>query len=823
MRFILLLLVSAFALQAQDSNLSGFIRDQSGKSIPAATVTATSAETGVKRRTESNDSGLYGLPALKPGRYLLVIQKQGFQTASRDDVTLSVAQEAAIDFVLRVGEVSQSVTVSSDTPMTNTSDASVSTVVDRGFVENMPLNGRTFQSLIALTPGTVVTPTTLGGDQGQLSVAGQRSGSNYYSIDGVGANFGVAFGNYQAQTTNGGLPAFSALGTTASLVSVDALQEFRLESSTYSPEYGRESGAQVMIVTRSGTNSFHGTVFDYLRNDVLDATDWFVNATKQPKGAERQNDFGGVFGGPIVKNRLFFFFSYEGLRVSQPLFQITDVPSLDARANAALVIKPIVDAFPLPNGPSTGTDLAQLAASAPNHSNLDATSLRMDYSVNSKMTLFGRVNHSPSHVFESFGGWPGSNPFTVKQQTDTGTLGLTTILSPTITDEFHINYSRATGANVFGFDNFGGAIPPTPSQYLSPWQNPITGGSFFDILNGRDTQLGPGPTAANLNRQLNVVDSISISRGSHLLKFGFDFRRLTPVQTFWDSTGVYLWLTAQSFISGATPDIMEMDLDRSNIRQLYHNFSGFGQDTWKVTPRLTLTYGIRWDYNPPPVETNGAANAPYTISETTDLAAATLLPRGGPLWHADWKNFAPRVGLAYRMGSTERPLVLRAGFGQFFDLGTSTAGFLNNGEGWYPYSVNSVICLFGSGPNCNSPAPYNGPEPPFVFTDLSSENMRVFQPHIKLPYSLEWNVALEQTLSPNQTFKISYVGSAGRRLLRDDIINNNPSPTLPNLYLTTNDGYSNYDALQLQFQRRLSHGLQALVSYNWSHSLDLNS
>jgi hypothetical protein len=263
------------------------------------------------------------------------------------------------------------------------------------------------------------------------------------------------------------------------------------------------------------------------------------------------------------------------------------------------------------------------------------------------------------------------------------------------------------------------------------------------------------------------------------------------------------------------------------VQQIYHNFSGYAQDTWKVSPALNLTYGIRWDYNPPPSEANGSANAPYVLSQITDLATATLLPRGTSLWHSEWRNFAPRIGLAYQAGSNkERPLVFRGGAGLYYDLGTDTAPFLNNGEGWFPYSISSLFCVFGQGTNCDDAFPYEGPAPPFVFNEANEDSFRAFEPHLKVPYTLAWNVAVEKTISANQTFKITYVGSAGRRLLRDDLIGN-PNPItaqdFTTIYLTKNNAYSNYDALQAQFQRRLSKGLQALVSYTWSHSLDLNS
>lgn len=209
----------------------------------------------------------------------------------------------------------------------------MSTVVDRHFADNLPLNGRSFQTLIMLTPGVVVTQTAFD-DQRQFSVNGQRADANYFTVDGASANFGVTGYFPLVQAGGGALPALSVSGGTNSLVSVDAMEEFRVQTSSFAPEFGRTPGGQISIVTRSGTNDFHGTLFEYFRNDVLDARDWFVNYNNLPKPKERQNDFGGVFGGPILKDKTFFFFSYEGLRLRQPSTQQTAVPDNASRQQA---------------------------------------------------------------------------------------------------------------------------------------------------------------------------------------------------------------------------------------------------------------------------------------------------------------------------------------------------------------------------------------------------------------------------------------------------------------------------------------------------------
>jgi hypothetical protein len=279
---------------------------------------------------------------------------------------------------------------------------------------NLPLNGRTFQTLIMLTPGIVVTPAAYD-DQGQFSVNGQRADGNYFTVDGVSANFGVTGYPALVQTAGGALPALTVQGGTNSLVSADALEEFRVQTSSFAPAFGRTPGGQVSIVTRSGTNRFHGTVFDYFRNDVLDANDWFngyTNSPPLPKAKERQNDFGGVLVGPLLKDKAFFFFSYEGLRLRQPSTQETVVPDSASRQNAPSSMQPFLNVFPIANGAELGNGLAQFNASYSDPSSLNAYSIRLDHAISSKLSLFGRYDYSPSQssVRDPFGVLSDSQP-----------------------------------------------------------------------------------------------------------------------------------------------------------------------------------------------------------------------------------------------------------------------------------------------------------------------------------------------------------------------------------------------------------------------------
>src|SRR5215469_15714428 len=395
----LLAFTGVLCAQSTDASLSGRVTDASKARIVIAKITIVSLDTNIRYQTESNAAGEYSLTNLPPGRYRIEVEKADFKTLVKPEVILHVQDVLDIDFEMQVGPASETIRVESGAPLVNTESATVSTLVDSKFVEDLPLNGRSFQTLIMLTPGVVVTPTAFD-DQGQFSVNGQRADANYFTVDGVSANFGVTGYLPLVQGGTGGLPALSASGGTNSLVSVDAMQEFRVQTSSFAPEFGRTPGGQVSIVTRSGTNAFHGTLFVYFRNSVFDANDWFVNYNHLKAPEERQNDFGGVFGGPMVKDKTFFFFSYEGLRLRQPLTQQTVVPDSASRQQAPAAMQPYLAAYPVANGPELAPGAAQFTAGFSDPSSLDATSIRLDHQVSSRWSLFGRYNYSPSSLTE---------------------------------------------------------------------------------------------------------------------------------------------------------------------------------------------------------------------------------------------------------------------------------------------------------------------------------------------------------------------------------------------------------------------------------------
>jgi hypothetical protein len=454
-------------------------------------------------------------------------------TAEVKDLVLNVGDARALRIQMKVGDVKETVNITSEAPLLNESPA-VGTIINRQFAANIPLNGRSFQSLIGLTPGVVMTPNPNGGFNydGQFSVNGQRPTANAFMVDGVSANFGAAPNKGPGNQTAGNNPGLTAFGTTQSLASVDALQEFKVQTSSYSAEYGRQPGGQISIITRSGSNEFHFSAFDYLRNDKLDANDWFANANRQPRPPERHNDFGGTFSGPVVlpgyngRNRTFFFFSYEGLRLLLPTFTLTNVPSLSLRQNAAAGARPILNAFPLPNGKDLGNGLAEFTASYSNPSELDATSIRIDHSVNSKITLFGRYNQAPSQTSSRLGGNLADINLN-KIDTKTLTVGLTSTFTSKLVNELRVNYSDNYGFNSLSQTSFAGSIP-VPRNVLIPAQYDSVSaqGAAVFFLPGRTSVSRPivnfvdqGITS---QRQFNVVDNMSYVLGVHQLKFGVD-------------------------------------------------------------------------------------------------------------------------------------------------------------------------------------------------------------------------------------------------------------------------------------------------------------
>jgi carboxypeptidase family protein/TonB-dependent receptor-like protein len=826
--FVLSVVVSVNA-QTDSGTVSGRVVDPSGFSVVGAQVTLVDIDRETATIVSTNGAGLYTFHGVHPGRYRMEVAARGFKVVNVTGLTVNTQANLEQNFALSVGSVSESVTVEAKAAEISTS---VSTVVDRQFVENLPLNGRSFQTLIQLTPGVVVTPTS-NSDSGQFSVNGQRASANYFMVDGVSANIGATSNNLATQNSAGTIPGFSVLGGTNNLVSVDALQEFRIQTSTFAPEFGRTPGAQVSIETRSGTNQFHGTVFEYLRNDVLDASDWF-NGDVAPgtpplkKSRERQNDFGGVLGGPIFKDKTFFFFSYEGEILRLPRTAITRVPSLAVRQDPSTPapILPLLNAYPLPNQPATAADvasqLAPFAASFSDRSTLNAASLRIDHRINERLGIFARYNYSPSELLtRGNGGFQALNDVTqFKVNTQTLTLGSIWSLTPTLINDLRFNYSRNRGSGADGIDSFGGAVVPQGSFFVpSEFAGSRSAGtfSFFTFPGGLTT----GPLPTNVQRQVQFVENISLMKGNHALKFGADYRRLLPTQTLPAYTDQTAFLDVPSAVS-LTP-IQTFVTANTPVKVRFRNLGLFAQDTWKLVPRLTMTYGLRWDIDFTP----STVDAPdfLALADVSDPNTLTVAASGTPIFATRYHNVAPRIGLAYLLFPSLRyQTLLRGGFGVFYDLATQQVADLMSSS-QFPFGSNKICAAFtASDPACGGPLTFPVSatvlQPaPIAFSPTQA--LVGFDPNLDLPHTLQWNIALEQSLNDKQTISASYIGAVGRGLVQPEILFRSVLPSVVNVF--GNHATSDYHALQLQFRRQAYRGLQILASYTWSHSIDTAS
>lgn len=815
---VLLLCALPCFSQTETATISGRVTDPSGAVVSGADIQVQNVLTGREITAKTNSSGLYVVTGLQPGTYRVIVSNPGFKQIVKPDVILNVQDNASLNFGMSIGSASETVTVEGGAPLVNTENATVSTVVDRQFAENLPMNGRSFQTLVELTPGVVIVPTNLA-DEGQFSVNGQRATSNYWTVDGVSANIGIGVttaGNGNGMS--GAIGSFSAQGGTNSLVSVDAMQEFRIQTSTYAPEYGRQPGGQISIVTRSGTNQFHGTLFDYLRNDALDANDWFADSKGLPKPKERQNDFGGTFSGPILKDRTFFFFSYEGLRLRLPQVAVSTVPDSAARQSAAPALQPFLNAFPLPNGPDNlPTGVAQFNSSFSSSSTLDAASLRIDHKWNDKLSLFARYNYSPSEITQRGGGTLAPSVVTpVQISTQTGTVGVIRSISSSVVNDLRFNFSRTDSKSHSFLDDFGGAVPLTSLPFPSPF-TADNGQLSFSIRSLQNGNLMDGFSAQNVQRQINLVDSVAVQKGTHSLKFGFDLRRLSP-----ETTQVqYVQSVFFSSVAAAqTGNAFNASISsRAPTSLLFRNFSAFAQDTWRISPRLTLTYGMRWDLDFAPATSSGPSFPAVTGFSLTDLSNLAIAPAGTPPYKTAYGSLAPRIGVAYQIW--QRPdwqTVIRGGSGVFYDLASSQTGNLITA--FPPFGQFKPLL----GPASTFPFTPANSAPPVISPTASLGFILALDPNLRLPYTLQWNVALEQALGKQQALTLSYVGASARNLLQTTGFISPPSN--PKVFFgefVDNSGTSDYEALQVRFERRLSHGLQALASYSWAHSIDTAS
>jgi len=813
--------VCAGTAWAQNAELSGLIQDPSTTVIAGAEVSIRNEQTGGRRIARTSSEGFYSFFSLNPGEYRVTVRAAGFETMIRDGIRLEVSETARIDFILRLGDVRTEVTVHGGPPLIDTENASVGTIIDRDIIDKMPLNGRGIQSLIELSPGVVVVPQ-VSSSAGQFVVNGQRSDANYVSVDGISANFGIGASLNptpgDTRAGSGTIPANNFLGTLSNLVSPESLQEFKIQTSTFAPEFGRTPGAQIGLVTRSGTNRYSGSLFEYFRNDKFDATDWFADANAAPKPSLRFNNFGGSLGGPVRiphlyngHDRTFFFFSAEGVVMAQPGPTVpTLVPSLEARQNAPPLVALLLNAFPLPNrsaGDSTTPGFSTFAKSSEVRNEQQTYGLRLDHAFNDRLLFFVRYNRAPSSR-----SLPAATPVIIGKYaigTDTLTFGLTQIITPRMVNEIRLNGSVQSASATYGVDRADGAQAPPDWIFFPPGYSSKDSEARFGIY--PSDQMVFGSWGQYRSRQIQAVDNLAYSGGSHQLKFGVDTRWLIPTtlterldtyfaffHSIYGETGAYSGLNSGALYTyNLTP----------RHTYIIGAFSAYAQDTWRASHRLTLTYGLRWEVDPAPRDTEQSAII-TDLTNPNDPSTGRYVPAGKPFYATSWSNLAPRLGTAWLIhDATATKTVLRAGAGRFFDLGQAAFDQSGYKTPTLSYYSNQPLGSLTGGLLQVTSTDSIG----FGTTAI------VPAPDYRLPFTWQWNVTIEQSVG-QQTLSAGYVGALGRRLISWVIPPR--SPAFASVFRLDSDGDSSYHSLQLQFNRRLSSRLHILVSYTWSHSID---
>lgn len=854
----LLTVLPVRSLKAQSSFafLTGTISDSSGALVAQASVSLRDPNRGSMRTVHSNKSGFFVFPDLAPGSYLLQVDKQGFGVMLLT-VSLRTDDRRDLQIKLKVGDASETVNVSA----ANTSPA-ISTTIDRALVDNLPLNGLSFQSLILISPGVTVTPSTAYSN-GQFSVNGQRSTSNTLSLDGVSANVGVspnvtlsytpvAAANADLAGQNIGT---NVLGSTAGLTSVEGLQEFTIQSSSATAQYGRQTGGQISLTTRSGSNRFHGNVFEFFRNDAMDARGYF-NRTSARKAALRQNDFGGSVGGPVLiphlydgRNKTFFFATYEGLRLRQPASGTINVPSTFSRSVASTNVRLAMNAFPLPNTTETlvtcktnsavdcicptsttvcynGYESSVYNYAISNPGIMDSGNMRLDHKLTNKVQLFARYTESPSSK-SGFGGVSYGSLQSVNTQSLTA--GSTAILNMHLFDDLRVNWTRNGARGQYISSTVGGAVP-LPLSYLTAGLPHRLGQVYFTTNDGVSMLTMAGQPQDTIQRQWNIVNNFGWTHRTHTMLFGVDYRRLSPSYANNDQESQSFYGSIYGYGTGFqndTSDFTEV-LSYSSTTLRYDNYSFFGQDTWQTTKRLTLNYGLRWDINPPPVATSGPS-AVFVLNATPNsVANATLAPAGTTLYGTSLGGFAPRFGFAYQAHqSPNKESVIRMGIGLYYDPGNAagSAGYPRVAVS-FPPKVNGVQ-LYSS--------PFPAPAAYVASADIPSATTPVLTTSyavnndLKLPYSMQFNGTVDQGLGKGQSLTLSYVGQIGRRQITTQALNMssangastaNRNTNFSTIYYSYNGPSSDYHSFQAQYRVRMGTQLQALVNYSWAHSLD---
>jgi hypothetical protein len=916
----LILLVAAVPVfgQLPTGTILGTVKDSSGALVPGATVTAQNSETGGSRSISTDETGAYRLAALPVGHYDVRVESAGFKPTTEKGLILDVGEEAVLNVTLQVGTTVQEVVVTGEAPLVNTTTASLGGLVSEKKIVDLPMNGRNFLDLVLLQPGisqdVVVVHLGGGGEGTTYSSNGAPIISNNFLLDGTPTQNVLGY--------NGA----SAVGTTLGL---DGIREYKVITNAFSAEYGMSMGSQMTIVSKGGSNQFHGDVFEYLRNRVLDARNFFddTQARCQASGASscprspqyQRNDFGGAFGGPIRKDKTFFWGVYEGLRQAKGNPVITkSIPAncvlngtrtvaqgnpngADFRVTPADCGNPSGMSAPITVNAAIRPLLALYDPADSNytqnsHESVNYGQMRVDHNFSKDDSLFARYTIEDAIDFVPGPGF-GASVYGFKEFQNSEpsrsqfiTLSESHIFSPALLNTARISFSRT---NILA--NLVANPSQTGQEVVGPDVSFANGEPIGLIVIGSNgsgsstfTTMGPDFAAPNYHLQnyWSLSEDLYYTRGKHALKFGFLGNRIQII------TGETVWARGRvNFLGGLATFLQNQPsqelaaipggVPRRHFR--YETYGFYGQDDWRVTPRLMLNLGLRYEFNTTPVESQGLSTTLLNPGAQVDVV-------GGPNWtnplttqpylrNPSLKNFSPRIGFAFDPTGSGKTS-FRGAYGIYYDvatIGSTTFGYV---VGDPPYrSINSIFPAPGQswapGFISASPGPF---QPPFLNPGATNSFQGFFPPaplnltqhDIRQPYLMQWNFSVDRQLPGDMGLTVSYVGTRGVHLWGQGdanpcipahivngvpdwsnpanaacpstnvafpsghictvILNSGVTRLVPSGRRNCNFGNDNsvqttsaswYDGLQVSLQKRLSHGLEFQSAYTYSKTLDL--
>jgi len=774
--FSLVWVLSGLSLSGQTfGTIAGQILDSSQSSLAMASVMVSNEDTGATRQMSSDASGRYAFPSLPMGVYQVFVEHIGFTAQRRSGIQLGVGESVTLDFTLAPGSVTSEVEVRGDAPIVDASETLRSTTIGGAALMDLPINGRDFTRFSLLTPGAVARTNQIA----DLTFNGAQTTYNAFSIDGINATQ-VVF-----PYVGNGLERGARLQTG----SLESVSEFRVQTSNYSAEYGRASAAWVNIASKAGTNQWHGTLFEYFRNNILDARNFF-NAPPAPPAPFRYNDFGGNLSGPIRRNNTFFFLNYEGSHQRIGVLASGTVPSDLLRQQALLTspaLTPVLSMMPRGTGP-TGDDRVNTYTTEQSLAIGESTgSIKIDHRFSDRNSIYGRLNVNDSQVMGPlFSIIPGAFGLLDHQdvpiRTTNFAVGDQHIYSPRLINDF------TTGMQRF-----------STLQSMDRPQQPLV------FVTGLTIQPGSRGTAINNSTSYQVRDAFTFQTHGHTLKWGGTASNVRLVERSL-SVSVLTYASLADFIQNSVAAATLIAGDPGSAVRAWEA-SGSVQDAWRIRSGLSADFGLRYDYFPPPFD-------PIHRARTYDEPTGQLAAPGSSYFNTDHGDIAPRVGVAWQ--ALPR-LVLRAGYGIFYDPYPPGNGFDITRN-----TLGNTTLVRQQIPSLSYPI---GPFMDQGMTVVPS--VSEFDRQKRDSYLQQWNLTAAIPIGGKDALEIAYVGDHGVRLRRVSITNlfdpalgRRPNPLFANIYVNSANGNSAYNALQASWRRRLSAGLEGSFNYTWSHVID---